>query len=144
QHHAGDGEGGIDDHGPQAVGDQVPGDDAPAGEPQAVGGLDELLAAQALHLAAHDARHGEPLHGADGEEQQDDVAPEHNHQQDDEDHDGQGVEDVHQPHHHGIDPAPRIAGDGAPQHADHQRHASGDEAYHQRHAPAPHHPGEQV
>src|SRR5690606_14856366 len=131
QHYAGDGQGGVDDHWPQGVGDQVLADDAPAGQAQGLRRLDEFLAPQVLHLTPHDAGHGEPFHRADGEKQQDDVAAEHHHQQDDEDHEGQGVEDIHQAHHHRVELAPGVARHRAPQHADDEGHAGGDETHHQ-------------
>ncbi len=112
--------------------------------PSEIGRLDKFLLAQGLHLRAHDARHGQPLHRADGQEQQQHVAPEHHHQQHDEDHEGQRVENIDDAHHHRVHAAAGVAGDRAPGHADQQGHRGGDKTHGQRDAPAVHDLGQQV
>ena len=109
-----------------------------------MGGLDEFAMLQRHGLAAHDARHVQPLHRADRDEDQEDVPAEEHGQQDDEEHEGQGIEDIDDAHHHIVDRAADIAGDRAIDHADHQADDRGQDADHQRDARAVQRAGEQV
>ena len=85
-------------------------------------------------LAAHDARHVEPQHRADGDEHQDEVSPEEDDEQDDEEDEGQRIEDVDDAHHDLVDLAAEIAGGGAVDHADDDRDEAGKQADGERHA----------
>ena len=89
-------------------------------------------------MRAHNPRHGQPFHRADGEEQEQNIAPEYHHQKHDKNHKGQGIEDIDQAHHHGIDPATHIARHGAPGDANDQCHSGGDKPNRKRDTPAVH------
>jgi hypothetical protein len=80
--------------------------------------LDEFLPLQREHLAAHDARHRQPLDRADRDEQQHEVAAEYRHQQDHEDRERQRIQDVDDAHHDCVDLAAEVRSDRSPQHAD--------------------------
>src|SRR5690606_37287713 len=118
--HFRNGQGYVDDHRPDDVGRDVAGDDAQVRDAGGVRGLDELLGADRKRLAAHDARHGEPLHGADADEDEHDAASEQDHQQDHEEEERKRVEDVDETHHHGIQPAAVETCDGTVGYADHE------------------------
>src|SRR5882724_10548646 len=60
---------GVDDDGSDDVGDHVFDDDARGARPRRDRGLDEFPPANAQGLTAHDARHGEPAHRSDRQEQ---------------------------------------------------------------------------
>jgi hypothetical protein len=81
-----------------------------------------------LRLAAHDARHGQPLDRADRDEDQEDVAAEHDHEQDHEEHERQRIHDVDEAHHQVVDAAAEIAGDRSPGDADHEAHRGREDA----------------
>ena len=102
------------------------------------GGDDELLVLQAQRLAAHDARHVEPFDRADGDEDQHEPAPENDDQQDDEEQEGQGVENVDDPHHRPVDAPAGVAGDGAPDDPDRRRDRAAENADEERDAPGDH------
>ena len=119
-------------------------DDCRRGQAERNRRLDKLLLSQGLHLAAHDARHGQPLHRADGQEEQQEVAPEDHHQQHDEYHEGQRVENIHQAHHDRVHTAADIACHSPPGHADQQRHRGGDKTHRQGNAPAIEDLGKQI
>ena len=73
-------------------------------------GEDELLVLERDDLAADDARHRQPRHGAERDEQQHELperrlAAEEREQHDDDHHVGDGVEHVHDAHHHFVDAA---------------------------------------
>ena len=103
-----------------------------------------LLALQRERLAAHDARHVEPSDGADGQEDQDEVAPEEDDQHDHEEDEGQGVEDVDEAHHHIVGAAAGIAGDRAVGDADHERDQRGKQTDGERDAAGDQRSGEEV
>src|SRR6202166_4582708 len=63
------GERGVDDDGSDDIGDHVFDDDAGGARPRRHRGLDEFPPANAQGLTAHDARHGEPTHRTDRQEQ---------------------------------------------------------------------------
>ena len=88
-------------------------DDLPVADAQRLGRGDELALLQRQRLAAHDARHVEPLDGADGDEDEDEVAAEEDHQDDDQEDEGQRIEHLDQAHHDVVDAAAGEAGDGA-------------------------------
>ena len=98
------------------------GDNGTPIEARGTGGLDEFLVLERQGLAAHDPAHGQPLDRADSHKDQDDVRPEGHHQQDHEEDERQGIEHVDKAHHHFVELATDVAGDGAPGDADHQRH----------------------
>ena len=100
--------------------------------------------AEILYLSPDYARHGEPFHRTNRQEQQQNIAAEYHHEQHDEDHKGQGIENIHQSHHYGIDPPAGIACHGAPEHADHQSHASGNKTHQQRDTAPVHNAGEHI
>jgi hypothetical protein len=89
------------------------------------GGLDELHLLHRHDLAADDAGHRQPLDGADGDEEQDDVPAEEHHEQDHENRERQRVDDVHHAHHDGVGLAAEEAGDRAVDDADGQRDERG-------------------
>ena len=96
--------------------------------------LDEFHAFQGDGLPAHDARHRQPLHRTDGHKDQDNIAPEHDHQDDDEEDEGQRIEHIHDAHHQLVHASADKAGGRAPDHADNQRHGGCNHANHKRHA----------
>ena len=98
--------------------------------------LDEFLLLDRQRLAAHDPRHGQPFHRADGDEQQEEVAVEDHHQDDDEEDEGQGIKHVDEAHHQFVDPAAEIARRGAIGDADQKADQRGDEADGERDARA--------
>src|SRR5579862_1291685 len=120
QDHGGDGERDVDDHGPEQVGDDVTADDAPGADARRARGLDVFALLDRQRLAADDARHGQPLHRADVDEEQVEVAVERHHQDDDEEDEGQRIEHVDETHHHRVDAAADIARRRAVGDADHQ------------------------
>ncbi len=117
-------------------------------------GLDVFHFLHAHDLAAHDARHGEPLDRADGGEEAHDFANaleiaqqgelaqpgvegvhgllQEDHDEDDKDRERQGVEDVHHAHEEGVGAAADIAGNRAVGDPDEERDHRGDEADHER------------
>ena len=109
------------------------------------GGVDEFAPAQAQRLPAHDARHGEPAHRADGDEQRGDAAAlEQRRKDDDDEHVGQRIDDVDEAHHGRVDAAAEIAGGGAPGDADADAHQRGEHTDEQRHAQRLHAAREQI
>ena len=102
---------------------------------QRLGRLHIFLPPDRQRLAAHDARHVEPQHRADGQEHQHEVAPEEHHQHDDEEDEGQRIEHVDDAHHDLVGLAADEAGRGAVEHADDHRHDAGEQADGQRDAP---------
>src|SRR5208283_1608060 len=93
---------GVDDDRPEDVGQDVAEKDPPAPEAQRPGRLDELHALDRHDLPANNAGHGQPFHGADGHEEQDDIPPKEHHQENHEQREGQGVKDVDDAHHGGV------------------------------------------
>ena len=107
--------------------------------------FDEFLLLDGERLAAHDPRHGQPFHRADGDEQQDEVAVEDHHQDDDEEDEGQRIEHIDEAHHQSRRCAPpTIARDRAIEHADHQADQGRDQADRQRNPRAIKHAHEQI
>lgn len=144
QHHRRHGERGVNDDRAEHVGNHVAQDDAALAQAQRVRGLDEFHALQRGDLPAHDARHGEPFHRADGGEEQPQLAAEPHGQQDDEEGERQCIEDVHEPHHERVELAADEPGDGPVEHTDGERHTRRARADHQRDAPAVEQPRELV
>src|SRR6185503_8943205 len=118
QHHRRNRQRRIDGDRAEHVRDQMAQDDPVLAQTERDGGLDEFLPLQREHLAAHDARHRQPLDRADRDEQQHEVAPEYRHQQDHEDREWQRIKDVDDAHHYRVDLAAEIRSDRSPQHAD--------------------------
>ena len=87
-------------------------------------------------LAANDSRHVQPDDGAQGDEDQEQVPAEEHHEQNDEEHEGHRVEDVHDAHHEVVQPSAEIAGDGAVADADKQADQRRGQTHHQRDASA--------
>ena len=129
-------QGGVDRHDPQHVGYDVTGDDLPLGDAADVGRLDELLALEAQGLAPHYPRHVEPAHRPDGDKDERQIAAKEGDQHDDEEHEGEGVEDLQYPHHQAVDPTADKAGGGAIEGTDDDGHHGPHDADHQRDAPA--------
>ena len=94
--------------------------------------------------AAHDARDIQPRHGANGHEQQQQVAPEHHRQHDDEGREWHRIQHVDQAHQQCIDAAAEIAGRHTPGDADDEADEAGGQRHQQRDTPAPHQPHQQV
>ena len=111
---------------------------------QRLGREHEFAVLQAERLAPDDARHVEPFDGADGEEDEREMAPEEGHQQDDEEHEGQRIEPVDQPHHRHVDAPAREARDGAVARADEQRDRAAERADDERYSARDHHTRQQV
>ena len=63
-------------------------------------GFDKFFTFQAQRLAAYDTRHIQPGNHPDGHENQQNVLAEEGHQQNDEEHKREGVQDFQQTHHH--------------------------------------------
>src|SRR3990172_4152771 len=126
----------IDDDRPERVGDDVAAHDVEGRDAAGDRRLDELLALEADRLAAHDARHVEPGDGADADIDEQDVAAEHDGEQDHEEQERQRVEHVDGPHHHGVDAPAEEAGGGAPDDADGQADQGREDADGQRRAAA--------
>src|SRR5882757_3998040 len=114
------GERGVDDDGSDDIGDHVPDDDAGGARPRRDRGLDEFSPPNAQSLTAHDARHGEPAHRADRQEQQRFAAAEDDGQEYDEENQRQSAQDFDDPHHHMVGTSADIARDGAVADADRQ------------------------
>ena len=68
----GDGEREVDDDDAGEIRQQMAEDDARVALPERARGGDELLVLQREHLAADDARHGEPFDEAEGDDEDDD------------------------------------------------------------------------
>ena len=111
-------------------------EDGGGGGANSAGRLHIVEVAQREHLAADDAGHGEPAHGADGDVEQPDVAAEDDHQQDDQEHEGEPVEHVDSAHHERVDASPIPAGNGAPDKSDDERDEGGEQADHEADAGA--------
>ena len=92
------------------------------------GRLDERLVLEREHLPAHDARHGQPLHRAQRDEQHEQALGEEHQQQDDEEDVRQRVEHVDDAHHELVDLAADVARDRAVADADEDRHQRADRA----------------
>ena len=96
--------------------------DAGRGDPTDLRGFDKLFTLQAQGLSAHDTRHIQPGNHADGNKDQQDILTKKGHQQDDEEHKREGVEDLQQTHHHRIHFAAEITGKRTVQRAEDHRH----------------------
>ncbi len=130
------GERGVDDDGSDDIRDHVFGDDAGGARPRGDRGLDEFSPANAHSLTAHDARHGEPAHRADRQEQQRFAAAEDDGQEYDEKNQRQSAQDFNDPHHHMVGAPADIARDGAVADADRQTDRARHHAHGQRDARA--------
>ncbi len=134
-------------------------EDSQGRQTEGLGGLGEFLFLEGENLGARDARKGEPAEGADRDQERDDVrhppdvfdggvlldfedldepigslvsvAGKELLEENDENEEGNGVEDIHDSHHEGINPASGIACDGTIEDADAERHRSGHQADHQ-------------
>ena len=106
--------------------------------------LDELPLLECQGLAADDARHVQPDHRPDGDENGRQTASDIDGQQDDEENEGQRIEDVDDPHHHAVDPAAQITGDRPIGDADQQADQGRRKPDHQRDARPRQSAGEQV
>ena len=106
---------GVDDDRTERVGHQMPGDDLPGRHAGRARRENELLVLQRNHLPADDARHRQPRHRAERDEEQHELAErrlaaEERQQDDDDHHVGDGVEHVDDPHHDFVDAAAEVAG----------------------------------
>ena len=131
--HAGDGERCVHHRGTEHVRQHVADDDPRAPGAERACGVHVGFLANGERLAAHDAREIEPGDGAQGDEEQVGVPPEHHDEQDDEQHEGQCVQRVDDAHHGLVDASPEEARNGAvgnpDEHADargQQRDGDGD------------------
>lgn len=78
--------------------------------------LDELPILQGDGFGADDARHGQPGHAANRQEDHPDILPEHEHAKDDDEGERQRAQDVDRAHHGTFDEAARLAGDDPIEH----------------------------
>jgi hypothetical protein len=104
----------------------------------------DTLTPDRQRLSAHDPRHRQPLDRTDRDEHQNEVPPKHDRQNNDEKDEGQGIENVHEPHHQVIDAPPKKAGRRPIENADQKRDQRRHEPDRQRNAAADHHPDEKV
>ena len=140
----GEAEAGVHEDDGHQMRQDVAGEDAPvaaAGEPRRV---DELLLADAEHLAVDHARHRRPVDDADDEDQDPDARFEDAHQRHGQEDDGERHHHVGRAHQEGLDPPSEVAGGEAEDHAEDEREAVGEHADHEAHAGAVHEPAEQV
>src|SRR5258708_401443 len=124
----------VDDDGSDDIGDHVFDDDARGARPRRHRGLDEFPTPNAQGLSAHDARHGEPTHRADRQEQQIDAAPEAQGEQYHEEDQRQAAPDLDASHDDMVAAAADVAGAGAVADAYSQADAAGHHAHGQRDA----------
>ena len=80
--------------------------------------------------------HGEPLDGADGDEEKNDIPPEEHHQENDENGERHRIHDVDGAHHHGVELTAEESSDGAIDDADSQGDKGGGETDGERDATA--------
>ena len=140
-------QGGGDDQGTHAVGQQVLFDDAAAGCAQCAGSGDILALFQRQDLGADDTRHADPIQQREDDEDGHHIGAEGLHpaeaglgrqrfqrfldghsQQDNEQDVGDGVENIGNAHHDVIDPAARKCGDSAVGRTDEQDQHRGQQA----------------
>ena len=117
-HDAGHGQGGVDRDDPGEVGEVMVGEDADLGLAERDRHLDELAVLERDRLGADDARHRQPGHAADGQEDHPDVLAEDHHAEDHDERERQRAQDVDRAHHGALDQAARLAGDDAVEHAE--------------------------
>ncbi len=127
--------------------------------------VDELQVFQNEHLSAHDARHRQPFHQPEREDQDQRLgyagsplndgqgecrtavcsqalkgAVDDADEDDDEDQSGNRVNHVHEPHHHGVHPPADVTGDEPIRCADEKRHQRARQPHDQRYSRADEHP----
>ena len=140
----GDLQGGGDNDDGKAVGDDVLADDAPRSCADAARGEDVFILLDGEDLAADEARHAHPVEKAEHDEETHHAGAElvqkaaggkaqtlvqHDLQEDDDQHVGQGVDDIHNAHHNEIDLAAEIARDAAVEKADDEHDDAGEKAH---------------
>src|SRR3546814_2490069 len=86
-------------------------DDLRIAETGKLRGGNELATTQVQRLAAYDARHVEPVDGADGDEHQQQMTAEQDHQHDQEKHKRQRIQHIDNTHHQTVDAATDTACD---------------------------------
>src|SRR3546814_4378994 len=86
-------------------------DDLRIAETGKLRGGNELATTQVQRLAAYDARHVEPVDGADRDEHQQQMTAEQDHQHDHEKHERQRIQHIDNTHHQTVDAAAEIACD---------------------------------
>ena len=84
--------------------------DIPGGHTAYLRGFDKFFAFEAQRLAANNTRHIQPGNHPDSHEDQQDILTEEGHQQDDEEHEREGVQDFQQTHHYRVYFAAEVAG----------------------------------
>ena len=109
----------------------------------------EFAVLERHHLPADDPRHRQPRDGAERGKEQEQLpdrrlAAEERQQHDHDHHVGDRVQHVDDPHHHVVHVSAQVAGCRPIRDADDQRHQRGDDADHQRDAPAEQHARENV
>ena len=103
-------------------------EDMPRRRPAGAGGHDVFLLLQAEDLAADDAGHVEPVGNAQGQVDVEQARLEDDHEQNDVEQHGNGIEDVDDMHHDLVRPAADEAGNAAVDDADEDVDQAGDEA----------------
>ncbi|MNS56537.1 hypothetical protein D3C72_893990 [compost metagenome] len=114
------------------------------GDTAHLGCFDKFFTLQAQGLAAHDTRHIQPGNHPDSHEDQQDVLSKEGHQQNNEEHKREGVQDFQQTHHHGIHFAAEVAGKRAVKCADDHRYQRRSDTDHQRDTATDRHAHQQV
>ena len=118
--------------------------DARCGDTADLRRLNKLFALQAQGLSAYDTGHVQPGDHADSDKNQQDILTKKGHQQDNEEHKREGVEDLQQTHHHRIHFAAEIPGKRTVQRAEDHRHQRRRHPNHQRNTPADRHAHQQI
>jgi hypothetical protein len=86
----------------------------------------------AQDLSPHDSGHRHPAEAAQDHEDDQEVPPQHGHDDDDQEHVGQPVEDVDEAHHEAVHLAPQESRDGAVPDADEQADAGRQDSHRER------------
>ena len=76
QNNHGNSQGHIDDNRPEDIGNDVPQDDLPGGDPDCVSRLDEFLFLDRQGLPPDNPGHGQPFHRTQGNKDEENVAAE--------------------------------------------------------------------
>src|SRR5450631_4271325 len=108
------------------------------------GGGDEIPLFDRKRLAAHDARHVEPLNSANGNENQHEMTPEYHDEDDHEKNEGKRVDDLDGAHHQAIRVAASVARDSTVGDTNGHRHKRGEQANRERNPSSNEHSCEKV
>ena len=107
-------------------------------------GDDEIFLAKGEELRAHEAREADPTGQADHQEYLIEAAPEHRHQQDDEEECGEGVHHIDEAHQDQVGLAAEEAGGSPDRHADREHDDLCHQPDQQGNLRAPDHPAEDI